>query len=356
MSESNPPRLAKSASPSATRPPRRVKKRVITVPRIMFLLLIFAVLAVAGSAFVPMTRYVTAYGYVMTDDEVELRPSVQGAIEDWLVSTSDTVEKGAVVIQLTDKPQQARLDRARSHLEEKRAELVRLDAQRELQARQRERQIEQAQKNLALLESHLEQIRVGYEAGSAYSRKELEEAQLKVDLARSQLDELLLDRGELTAREREVVRRQIEVAEKEVAAAEIDLEQRKVRATMAGKIYFNSFEPGEVVKPEHVLGQVFDPSEWVVKLKLSERDIRFVKVGQPVDVAIEAYPAYHFGYVQARVSRVYDVVTPQSTGSGIFYVEARIEDFGGLTPKPGMSVAVDIDTGQTTLMNWALGL
>jgi len=358
VSESNPPRLAKPAAPSDTRPPRRTRTRTrrITVPRIMLALIILAALGVAASAFIPMTRNVTAYGYVMTDDEVELRPSVQGAIATWLASSGDHVDQNQVVIQLHDEPQQAQLDRAQSQLKQKQAELSRLETQRKLQARQRERQIEQAQKNLALLESHLDQIRVGYEAGSAYSRKELEEAQLQVDLARSKLDELKLDRDELTQRERDVIERQIDVAQKEIAFARVEVEQRKVRSAMAGKIYFNSFEPGEVVKPEHVLGQVFDPSAWVVKLKLPERFIRFVKVGQTVDVAVEAYPTYHYGYVKARVNRVYDVITPQSTGSGIFYVEARIEDFNGLTPNPGMSVAADIDTGQTTLMNWALGL
>jgi len=105
-----------------------------------------------------------------------------------------------------------------------------------------------------------------------------------------------------------------------------------------------------------VIGQVFDRSARIVKLKLPERMVAYVKVGQPVEVELAAYPGWRCGYLQARVIKVLPVITPQTTGNGIFYIEAKIENPHDARLSPGMSASGEIDTGQTNwlgrIMDW----
>lgn len=146
---------------------------------------------------------------------------------------------------------------------------------------------------------------------------------------------------------------QIHAAEKSVALREAELALRDVRASIAGTVYFNRFEQGEMVKPEHVLGQVFDRDNWVGKLKLSERQIGHIKVGEPVQVSLAAYPSLRFGYLTGRIGRIIPVVTPRATGDGVFYVEVALDSLPeGIELHPGMTATGYIDAGRTTwLMN-----
>ena len=130
---------------------------------------------------------------------------------------------------------------------------------------------------------------------------------------------------------------------------------RRITSPINGTIMLNDFEPGEVVKPEHVLGQVFDRSKWIVKLKLPEKFVAHVKIGQPVDVELSSYPAWRCGYLSAKVSRVLPIVTPQTTGDGIFYVEVELDDPSDERLSLGLTASGEIDTGRISWLRRILG-
>lgn len=344
---------AERSGTPAGRPPRRPRSRFSRPSFWLGVSIILPVVAVVVMAVVPATRWLTAYGYATTDEEVELRPSVEGMIARWQVRTGDQVEPGQLLIQLHDAVPAAALDEARSNVEAREAELERMVSSQALRDRERAEQIVQAEQTLALVTGQLARIR---EAGQGFSRKEIEEAELKVRLAESRLSELRLDRTEFEDRQLVVVRREIEATRKRVAMLEAEVAMRQIRASILGTVYFHRFEPGEVVKPEHVLGQIFDTGKWIVKLSLPESQLRFVAEGQPVQVAFRAYPHWLHGKAAAKVTRIFPMVTPRDQGDGIFYLEAELTELRGLEPQPGMRVSAWIDGGRTTFLRYLLGI
>jgi len=342
-----------SDNKSNSRPPRRKGSHWYKPARIVPVLLLLFIAAAVGAYFAPTDRWVRSGGYVVTDDEAELRPSEEGAIASWHVRSGDRVEKGDLLIQLNDTVQRASYEESQSRLSREQAEMDRLQSQQELSQKSRAQRIRQAERDLALQKLMAERITT---TAGAFSQKEVEEAKLKVELAESKLADAMLDPAELMDRQIKVLRQDIATSEKNLARLEAELELRKIRAPLAGEVYFHSFETGEVVKTQDVLGQVFDPAKWIVKLKLNERDMPFVELGQPVKVGLSAYPWYRFGYARGEVSRIYPVISQQTTGDGIVYVEAVITDFGELEPRPGLTADTWINTGETNWLFRVLGV
>lgn len=325
--------------------PRAGRKKFWTARRLTGAVVLLPFVIVAALYFLPTTRWIYCTGYIMTDQEVELRPSVEGAVKQWLVSNGELVSKDQVLIQLGDSVQRAAHEQAIAELQAREASMQQLLSAQTLDKAQRLEQEYQAKQSLALAKSNLERL----SKGGAYSPNEVQDRQLRVELAASRLKELRIPRDNVMDHQLQVLREQINSAKKNVALQEAELAMRQVRAPMAGRVYFNRFEPGEVVKPEHVLGQVFDRDTWVAKLKVGERSIGYLEENQVVEVALAAYPKIRHGTLAARVTRIWPIVTPGATGDGFFYVEAVIDMPGRFSLQPGMSASAYVGAGRT---NW----
>lgn len=342
-----------NSSRSGNRPPRKPRKKFWTLKRSFLLFLLIVAGAGAAVFFVPAERTIEAKGYIITDDEAELRPSVQGVIRKWLVRTGDSVEKGQVLIQLDDSIEQTMLQRARRREQVLQARLELLGESNAYEQATRKAQIQRASQVLQAARQEL--ARMTDSDSAAFSPKEVEAAKLRVQLAQSDLEQLQIDRDAVARKEIEVLEKEIAEVQQDIRIQEDKIELRKVRSAVAGTVMFNGYEPGEVVKPEHVLGQVFDQSKWIVKLSISERAIAHIEIGQPVEVALAGYPSLKYGTIPARITRILNVVTPQPTGDGVFYAEALIEEPGDRKLSPGMAAVGTIHAGQTTLLGSWLG-
>ena len=311
------------------------------------MLLLLVIAAGAAAWTLSTTRWAECKGYVMTDSEVEIRPSVEGAIDKWLVTDGSSIKEDDLIMQLKCSVQQAAYEQAIEQLAAAAAQLEHIHATNKLDKSRRKEQAHRAQKKLELTTDRLRRLKG---ASASVSQREIREATLEVDVAKSWLAELKLPRDEMISTRIAVVRDNIEAAKKEVALRKAELEMRQVRAAISGNIYFNRFEEGEVVKPDHVLGQIFNSDTWIVKLTIDERHLPHVKAGQTVIIELAALPAWRHGTINAKVSRVIPIVTPQATGDGIFYIEATIES-SPVKLSPGMQATATIDTGST---NWLM--
>ncbi|MDP7163087.1 MAG: HlyD family efflux transporter periplasmic adaptor subunit [Phycisphaerae bacterium] len=337
---------ATSKSTALGRPPRTVRRRFGGLRGILLLIPLAIVILIFVAWVVPTTRWAKGTGFVMTEQEAEIRPSVQGAIERWLVRDGQEVKKEQLLIQLKDSVQRAGCDQVLKELKAVQAQLARLQSFNRLNDLQRREQTFQANRKLEVARGRLEKMQ-GASSG-VFSPHELVEAKLNVDVATSRLAELELPRGEVREKQVAVLKEQIEAARKKVVLYKAEVELRKIRSSLNGMVRLNRFDPGEVIKPDHVLGQVFDTASWIVRLKLSERHIVYVRQGQSVRIKLAAYPSLRYGYLWAVVSRVTPVVSPQATGDGIFYVEARINKKAGLQLRPGLTVRARIEVGRTS--------
>ena len=103
---------------------------------------------------------------------------------------------------------------------------------------------------------------------------------------------------------------------------------------------------GSQVGAGQTVATVFDVSHLQVATEVDETDIALVKVGQPADVQLDAFPGASFG---ARVRRV--AVAPssgQSASGGVTYeVDLTLaRDGGGPSPRVGMTATADIQVRQ----------
>lgn len=333
-----------------SRPPRTKRPRR-SIRRVLLGLLVMLIGLVTTAYFLPTTRWVQAAGYVITDSEAEIRPSVEGAIEAWSIKSGDSVRQGDVLLRLKCAVYRAALEQAASQQKVAEAKLADLRTDQELAESQRKEQVYRAKRELELLQEELrrmEECKTG-----AVSQREISDTRLRVDVARSKLAEQKLDRKGAMAGEVDVLREEIESARKAVARHAAEVELRTIRSAVDGVVQLHRFEPGEVVKPDHVLGQVFDISRWIVKLTVPERALAYVRIGQPVRVELAAYPAWRNGDLAARVQEIKQIVTPRATGDGVFYVEAELLDPPAGRLRPGMRASAKINAGRT---NWLLRL
>jgi multidrug resistance efflux pump len=339
---------ANTKNQGVSRPPRTVKPHFRWKLIILLLILLF-VGAIAASLSITTELKIQGVGYISTDDEVELRPSVEGAIAKVCFHDGDEVKPGDLLIQLLADVQMASYEEAQSDLKSKTAQLKETMMNLELKKSRREAQIFQSEQELTLAKNRLQRMEVAAQSGGGFSRSELEDTQLKVSVLTSRMSELNLPYEELDQQQLVVIKELISAAQKRVALHKAECDARQIRATMAGHVYFNRFEEGEVVKPEHVLGQIFDTHAWVVKLRVPERYLGRVKIGQNVKIETAAYWAWQHGYLDGTITRMIPVVDTQATGDGVFYIECAIPS-PTYELQPGMTATAWINAGKAPLL------
>ncbi len=119
---------------------------------------------------------------------------------------------------------------------------------------------------------------------------------------------------------------------------------------------------GSFVQPGSVIAEVVPTSaELLVEVRISPRDVAFIRVGQPALVKVSAYDFSIYGGLDAKVSTVTaDSVVDQQTGEPFFQVLVRTNraflEYGGRQFKitPGMIGSADIITGRKSILHYLL--
>ena len=121
----------------------------------------------------------------------------------------------------------------------------------------------------------------------------------------------------------------------------------------------------------HTIGGVVTPAQQLmlvvprehqleVEALVENKDIGFVKEGQPVEVKIETFPFTIYGAIPGKVLTVSDDAIEQERVGLVYAARVSMErstiDLGDkvVTLSPGMAVTVDIQTGQRRLIEFIL--
>lgn len=121
-------------------------------------------------------------------------------------------------------------------------------------------------------------------------------------------------------------------------------------------------KPGSVVQPGGVIAELVPSNHPLhVEVKVSPRDIGFIRVGQPVLVKVDAYDYSRFGAIEGEVDRV-SPSTFKDERTGQAYFKATIKTFDEFVGEPsmgrrikvGMTVEADITTGHKTVFEYLL--
>jgi HlyD family secretion protein len=218
---------------------------------------------------------VTASGKVQPKTKVDVSPDITGRITRLAVHEGDAVQKGQFLLQIDPTIYQAGLERAQATFASAEAALVQSQASRDQARRvlERSKQLKQQNPNL-ISDEQLDQAQTASNVADAVANS----AQHQVDQARAGVSE-----------------------------ARDQLSKTHIVAPMTGRITRLAVEEGEVAVPGTfskdvgLLLTVSDLSVIQTKVNVDETDVVRVKLGDSVEVSIDAFPDTVF---MGRVTKI----------------------------------------------------
>jgi HlyD family secretion protein len=271
-----------------------------------------------------ITHLVTATGKVQPEVEVKISPEVTGEIIELPFLEGQAVKKGDLIVRIKPDLYQAQVEQQEASLVSTRAASVLSEARRT----KAEQDFKQAQ------ELYTKQL---------LSEADFTAAKTNLNVAKADFDSSLA---------------QIRRAEGSLTQAKDSLAKTVIYSPIDGQISSLSNEVGERVAGTGSFGgaeimRIADLGNMEVRVKVNENDIVNVKLGDPVSVAVDAYPGRKFAGTVNEISSSAITSGAQSAAASAsdevtnFLVKIRIKDKSA-NLRPGMSATVDIETETVT--------
>ena len=348
--------------------------------------LAIAAVAVAGVSYGGVevwSRFTHVYEYDarIKADMVMLASKVDGLITEVAVSEGQEIRKGQVLARLDDRVPRLRVEALKAEIagiEAERDRLVAersmLDAQTSTKMRTRESGFRASQAERSALLADLNLARSELKRADALFKRRviaknaLDKAQAavrrlegdlrKIDAetqaAQDQVAEAQADRQrldvldtELAMIEHRAARLGAELSQQAIAVAD-----RQIRSPIDGMVDRIFIANGEFVNTGRRMLLVHDPADLWVEANIKETELRLLRIGQSVEVIVDAFPETGFAGKVARIGSATTAnfaLLPTPNPSGNFTkitqrVPVKIElGTGGERLLPGMMVEVNID-------------
>ncbi|MFX1675607.1 HlyD family secretion protein [Paraburkholderia sp. A2WS-5] len=297
-------------------------------------------------------------------DSVTIAPKVNGYVTDVYVADNQGVKAGDPLVKLDARQYQVALDQANATVDARNADIQHAEAQ--LAQQHANIAQTQAQQEVARVGLHHAQDEVaryapltaiGAETADrlAELKSQREQAQAKlaadtaaVEAARSQIAALTAQIAQARA--------QLEAARANAAQAQLDLDNTVVRSALAGRVGDRTVRVGQYVQPGTRMLTVVPVQQTYLTANFKETQIGRMRVGQPVEMHVDALPGHTLHGVVDSFSPgtgAQFALLPPENATGNFTkivqrvpvrirVETGPETRGVLLP--GMSVTVDVDT------------
>lgn len=305
--------------------------------------------------------WLNARHYEWTDDAfidartVTVGAEIAGRITDVAVTDNQPVEAGAVLLRIDDSDYQASLKQAEAGVAAARADIANVEAQTQAQNAKIDaagKQVAQAQAALEFAKSEDQRNRELLAKGTATQQQAqqaastlrqdqaaLDAANANVEAAKSQLAVL-----QAQGKSAEAKLRQAEAAENQ---AKTTLTRTTITAPVAGRATSITAAKGTYAQPGQVL-MMFVPNDVWVKANFKETQLDLMRPGQPVDIAIDAYPEKTFhgrvDSVQAGSGTAFSLLPAENATGNFVKVVQRVpvkivfDQPPGVYLGPGMSV------------------
>jgi len=202
----------------------------------------------------------------------------------------------------------ARQERLRSEIQlrQQLGDLAALQARLRISSNIRQR-LQRLQREGALAQLELDrhnERQIELTAQLRRTEQELEISRRRIEAGRLQeLQVLAANRRELFPRYERARNQLIEVSNRLLELRE-RLQQAELRAPQAGRVFDLRVKPGETLAAGQPLLQVVGQRGLEAELRISNRDIGFLKPGMPVDVRITSLPFTDYGSLQGTLVRV----------------------------------------------------
>ena len=264
---------------------------------------------------------------------------VAGWVTEMGISEGDDISKGEIIVQIDSRESKLLSQQLEARIQGMEAERQRLIAQKELvdkQTKSRYRTqksvLGTAQTEVTSLKPQLQLARTELKRTKSLfqkkiiSRKQYDEAQAReqqlsgeyrtavaeVQASRDKLLEAEAERAQLNVLDGEVAKLKYEEGwlRAQLQQQNLDLADRSIRGPVSGVVDKTFVEVGEYVTPGQRLALVHDPSTVWIEANVKETEVRKLRVGQKVDVSVDAYPG------EGSIDRVLSMVGIESHDNG----------------------------------------
>ena len=368
----------KAAKPSLPSPHQRRRRLLILDVAVAAVLVLLVWIYLRWNHITENDSYVLA-------DMVTISSRADGWIAERHVTDGDMVKKGDTLAIIDLRQTRLELD----ELVAKKASLQKKQEQLQTQLAETrdatenavaaaEARHEEAEANMGVTAAGLEQAQLDYVrdkplvARDAISRKSWDQtrttskaatekhrqAKAQMSVSSANLADAITKRADVTVLEKQLegLIHDIEQVSAQIGQKEVELDDRTLRSPINGVVDQKFVEPGEYVIPGQRVLLMHDPKRVWIEVLLKETKLTNVRVGQPVEISVDAYPDRHF---TGHVERVGNVATnqfallPNPNPSGNFTkitqrvpVRIRVDQPDDNPLRPGMMVEVDIDASQ----------
>ncbi|MFC5191918.1 efflux RND transporter periplasmic adaptor subunit [Algoriphagus aquatilis] len=245
-----------------------------------------------------VTEAVYASGYLEAIDQAEIRAQVEGVLLETFVKEGEPVRKGQLLFTLSGIALDSRLQSAKTAYE------VALRNASDLGPA-----IQEAVKGVAIAkEQFVNDSLMWVRQSSLYSQKAI--SQSSYENARktyeSSRQNLARSQSQLKGKQDQVIR-ELEASRKEWRTVQDELDFYQVKSDRDGIFYESPFSPGELVKKGDILAVIGSDQGYIGSLKIDEKDISRVSLGQQVLLEMDAFPDQTF---QAKLTKVYSRIDP----------------------------------------------
>ncbi|RRH97462.1 HlyD family secretion protein [Mesorhizobium tamadayense] len=299
--------------------------------------LLVVLLAAAGAVF----WWLNARNYEWTDDAfidartVTVGAEIAGRITEVTVTDNQPVEAGAVLLRIDDSDYQASLKQAEASVAAAQAEIANVVAQTEAQDAKIDaarKQVAQAQAALEFAKSEDQRNRELLARGTA-TQQQAQQAASTLRQDQAALDTAMAN-AEAAKSQLAVLQAQGKSAEAKLRQARASEDQAKttltrttIMAPVAGRATNITVAKGTYAQPGQVL-MMFVPKDVWVKANFKETQLDLMRPGQPVDIAIDAYPEKTFhgrvDSVQAGSGTAFSLLPAENATGNFVKVVQRV--------------------------------
>ena len=329
------------------------KNRVLR--HILLVVIPLAVVAVAGYWYWHGGRFVETDNAYVKADVIPISAEISASIVDVLVKENQYVSAGDVLFELRSAPYQFAVDEAAANVQEKKTELLALQAS----YREKEGQIMLADRNYEFAQKELKRQR-DLKGKNFVSESTLDDLEHNVEVARQELQVLRLDLQRIAASLGGDVDAPLDQHPSYLSALaklkqyQLSLSRTKVQAPVDGIVSQLPMVGQYVHTGNTVAALVATESLWV-EANYSEVDLTHVRPGQKVDVKIDTYPDYHWQGVVESISPAtgaeFAILPAQNATGNWVKIAQRVPVRIALTAqqgapqlRSGLSAVVEIDT------------
>jgi HlyD family secretion protein len=280
----------------------------------------------------------------------DIVPKINGYISELKIEPGDFVKTGQVIARISRPDLEAQLLADKSALVKAKVQLA------DLEKGSRAQEIQQAKASMAAAQAvydkaktDLERYRTLHKDG-AIATQQFEAAQSSYDVAYSSLIAAQAQQSLVVEGNRpdiiEAQRVEVDRSQAILDVTRVALADTVVISSLNGVILSKNYQDGEYVSPGSAIATVGNLNDCWVKVYVPSPQLGLIRLGQAVEVQIDAYPNRVFAGTIKEIGQNAEFtprqsITQKERANLVFYVKVKIDNSEGIL-KPGMPADVVI--------------